>query len=166
MKSICAAFLASLFFFGGAMSQPLQKDQQEQQTTKDEIVSAVNTIFGRLETLNADTLFELYSNSPTFVLFTTEGSVADYQAAKRHHTAWFRQLSALKVSTAGKEVEVLSGDVAVCAWHGTFDMTFKSGGRSQVDFGITFLFTKHDKRWKVGYQQTAQLPPTQQSTSK
>jgi hypothetical protein len=166
MESICAIFLASLFVFGGAMSQPIEKHQREQQTTKDEIVSAVDTIFRRLETLNADALFELYSNSPTFMLFTTEGSMADYQAAKRHHIAWFKQLSALRVSTAGKQAAVLSDDVAVCAWHGTFDMTFNSGSRTQVEFGITFLFTKRDKHWKVGYQQTAQLPPTQQGTSK
>ena len=166
MKSICVVTMALLFLFGGALSQPIPTTQQEQQATKAEIVNAVNTIFSSLETLNADTLFQLYSKSPAFALFTTDGSLADYQAAKNHHTVWFRQLSALKVSTTATEVKALSGDVAVCAWHGTFDMTFKSGDQSQVDFGITFVFTKIDNHWKVVYQQTAQLPSAQMRKGK
>ncbi len=163
MKSIGVVILTSLFLFGGALSQQVQPAQQ---ATKAEIAESVDGLFRGLETLNVDTLFQWYTHSSDFVLFTTDGSMADYQAAREHHVAWFKQLAALKVSTTRKEIRVQSPDQAVCAWRGAFDMTFTSGGQAHAEFAITFLLTRSGSKWMVVYQQTAQLPTGQQSKTK
>jgi hypothetical protein len=153
--------LTSMFLFGGGLSGLTSQTPEGQQDTKKEIADAVNAISRGLESLNADSLFRLYANSPDFVLFMTDGSVADYQTAWNHHRQWFKSLSVLKVSTVSADVRVMSGTMAVCAWRGKFDMTSKPGGHLQADFGVTFLFVKKDDGWKVAYQQTAQMPPAQ-----
>jgi len=132
---------------------------QEQESAKKELTEVVTAIIQGLEKMDAEVLFESYSNSPDFILFTTDGSMADYQLAKSHNAGWFRSLSSLKVATVKEEFRFLPGNVAVCAWHATFDITFKTGGEAKMDFAITFVFNKRENRWKVLYQQTSALPP-------
>jgi uncharacterized protein (TIGR02246 family) len=139
---------------------------QDQETGKQELKGVVNAIMQGLEKLDAEVLFQSYSNSPDFILFTTDGTTADYRAAKNHHVQWFKSLSSLKVTTVADEFRFLSGNVAVCAWHARFAMTLKTGGEPKVDFAITFVFNKIDNRWKVVYQQTSALPPAQEKASK
>ncbi len=138
---------------------------QGQETAKNEIKGAVNAIIQGLEKLDAEVLFQSYSNSPDFILFTTDGTMADYRVAKNHHVQWFKSLSSLKVTTVADEIRFLSGDVAVCAWHAKFAMTLKTGGEPKGDFAITFVFKKIDNHWKVVYQQTSALPPAQEKPS-
>ena len=139
---------------------------QGQETAKKELKGAVNAIIRGLEKLDAEVLFQSYSDSPGFILFTTDGTTADYRVAKNHHVQWFKSLSSLKVTTVSIEFRFLSGDVAVCAWHTKFAMTLKTGGEPKVDFAITFVFNKIDSHWKVVYQQTSVLPPAQEKPSK
>ena len=139
---------------------------QGQETAKKELKRAVNAIIQGLEKLDAEILFQSYSDSPGFILFTTDGTMADYPAAKNHHVQWFKSLSSLKVTTVSDEIRFLSDDVAVCAWRATFALTLKTGGEPRVDFAITFVFKKIDNHWKVVYQQTSALPPAQEKTSK
>jgi len=139
---------------------------QEQEAAKKELTEAVNAIIQGLEKLDAEVLFQTYSDSPNFILFTTDGTMADYRMAKNHNAEWFKLLSSLKVTTVKEEFSFLSGNVVVCAWRATFDMTFKAGGSPKMDFAITFIFNKIDNHWKVGYQQTAALPPAPEKPTK
>ena len=111
-------------------------------------------------------LYFSHSNSPDFILFTADGTMADYRVAKNHHIQWFKSLSSLKVTTLADEFRLLPGNVAVCAWHAQFEMTPKTGGEPKVDFVITFVFNKIDNHWKVVYQQTSALPPVQEKPGK
>ena len=138
---------------------------QEQEAAKKELAEAVNAIIKGLETMDAEVLFQSYSNSPDFILFTTDGTMADYQLAKSHNAGWFKSLSSLKVATVKEEFRFLPGNVVVCAWRATFAMTFKAGGEPKMDFAITFVFKKSENRWKVVYQQTSVLPPAPEKPS-
>ena len=160
-------FLLALFFLvvcARASAAPMIPQGQE--SAKKEIKGAVNAIIQGLERLDAEVLFQSYSDSPDFILFTTDGTMADYRAAKNHHVQWFKSLSSLKVTTVSDEIRFLSDDVAVCAWCATFAMTLKTGGEPKVDFAITFVFKKIDNHWKVVYQQTSALPPAQEKPGK
>ena len=139
---------------------------QGEESAKKEVKGAVNAIIQGLEKLDAEALFQSYSDSPGFILFTTDGTTADYRAAKNHHVLWFKSLSSLRVTSVSDEIRFLSDDVAVCAWRATFAMTLKTGGEPKVDFAITFVFKKIDNHWKVVYQQTAALPPAPERPGK
>ena len=166
MKKNLFITLALFFIFGCAKPEAAPMTPQEQETAKKEITQAVNAILQSLEKMDAETLFQSYSNSSDFILFTTDGSMVDYQAAKKHHAAWFKTLSSLKVTTVKDELRFLPGNIVICAWLGNFEMTLKTGGQPKIDFGITFIFNKIDNHWKVIYQQTSALPADQEKPSK
>ena len=65
-----------------------------------------------------------------------------------------------------EEFRFLPGNVAVCAWRATFNMTFKTGGEVKMDFAITFVSNKSENRWKVVYQQTSALLPAPEKPTK
>jgi ketosteroid isomerase-like protein len=133
---------------------------QEQETTKKEIMEVVKIIFQNLEKMNAEALFQSYSNSPDFMFLTTDGSMVGLQEAKNHHAAWFKSLSSLKVTTIKDEFRFLPGNIVICGWQGEFEMTIGSGQQLKIDkFGITFIFSKIDNQWKVIHQHSSALPP-------
>jgi uncharacterized protein (TIGR02246 family) len=159
MKTNLIVTLFLFILFGCAQPQPAPMTPQEQAIAKKEITEVVNAIIQGLEKMDAEVLFQSYSNSPDFILFTTDGSMVDYQLAKSHNAGWFKSLSSLKVTTVKEEFRFLPGNVVICAWRATFDMTLKTGGEPKMDFAITFVFNKSENRWKVVYQQTSALPP-------
>jgi hypothetical protein len=159
MKTNLIVTLFLFILFGCAQPQPALMTPQEQEIAKKEITEAVNAIIQGLEKMDAEVLFQSYSNSLEFILFTTDGSIADYQLAKSHNAGWFKSLSSLKVVTVKQEFRFLPGNAVICAWRAMFDMTLMTGGESKMDFAITFIFNKSENRWKVVYQQTSALPP-------
>jgi ketosteroid isomerase-like protein len=159
MKTNLIFTLTLCFLFGCAKPQPAPMTLQDQEVAKKELTDAVNAIVQGLEKMDTEVLFQSYSNSPDFILFTTDGSMVNYQAAKNHHFGWFKSLSSLKVTTVASEFRFLSGNIAVCAWCSRFEMMLKAGGNAKMDFAITLIFEKIDNHWKVVYQQTSALPP-------
>jgi ketosteroid isomerase-like protein len=132
---------------------------QDKEAAKKEIGGVIEQIFQNLQKMDVEGLFQSYVNSPDFILFTTDGSMADYQQIKNHHIGWFKSLSSLKVTTLRSEYRFISDDAVVCPWFGTFEMVPVKGEPMKVPFAITFVFRKIDNHWKVAYQQTAALPP-------
>ena len=133
---------------------------QQQEAAKNEIREVVSVIFRDLQKMDADALFQSYSDIPGFLFVTTDGSMTDLQAAKNHHAAWFKSLSSLKVTTIKDNFIFLPGGDVICSWLGIFEMTTGSGVQLKINqFGITFIFRKTDNQWKVIYQHSSALPP-------
>ena len=162
MKTITFITLAWFFFSGCASQEPVKMTPQEQETAKKEIREAVKVILQNLEKMDADALFQSYSDASTLIFFTTDGSKIGLVEAKNHHSAWFKSLSSLKVTTITDDFRFLPGNNIICSWIGKFEMTLGSGQQLKIDkFGITFIFSKIDNQWKVIYQHSSALPPTQ-----
>jgi ketosteroid isomerase-like protein len=163
MKTILFIMMVFFFFPGYASQAPTLLASHNQDTTTKEIREVVKVIFQSLEKMDAETLFQSYSNSSDFIFFTTDGSMVDFQAAKNHHAAWFNSLSALNVTTIDEYFRFLEGNTVICSWTGKFEMTLKSGEQLKMNkFGITFIFSKIDNKWKVIHQHSSALPPSQQ----
>jgi ketosteroid isomerase-like protein len=162
MKMKRCIILAVLLFFGCDKQKIAQMTPQEQESAKAEIREAVNIIFQNLEKMDVDALFQSYSDSSKFILFTTDASMVDFEGAKNHHRSWFKYLSSLNVTTVKDEFRFLPGNIVICAWLGNFKMTLKSGEQLKVDkFGVTFIFRKINNIWKVIYQHASSSPPVQ-----
>ena len=162
MKTKLLITLVLFFFFSCAKQELLQMSPQQQETEKKEIKNVINQIFQNLEKLDAEAAFQPYLNTPDFILFTVQGSMADYQGAKNGHAAWFKTLTSIKVTTLKEEFRFLPDNLVIYPWLGKFEMTPKSGEQLAVNFGVTMIFRKIDNQWKVIYQQTAQVPPVQE----
>ncbi len=157
MKTTLFVMLSVVIMIGAVAQAQGQKINQEQESATKEIAGVVDAIVRGLETMDADTLFQSYQESPEFILFTTDGSMVGYGAAKAHHVKWFNSLLSLKVTPVREEYRYLPGKAVLCAWRGKFAMTLKAGGEPKVDFAITFVFQKIGDCWKVTYQQTSAL---------
>jgi uncharacterized protein (TIGR02246 family) len=162
MRTTLFVTLTLFLFVGCARQEPARMTPQEQETAKKEIADLVNGIFENLEKMDVEALFQSYSNSSDFILFTTDGTMADYQQIKHHHMEWFKSLSSLKVTTVKDEFRFINANVVIYPWRGTFDMNLKTGQQVKIDFAISFVFNKLDNHWKVIYQHTATVPPSQQ----
>jgi len=160
MKKNLFIILVVFFFSGWTNQEASQINLQEQETAEKEIREVVNVIFLNLEKMDAEALFQSYSDSTNFMLIATDGTMADYQAAKKHHALWFKSLSSLKIIPVKDEFRFLADNIVVCSWQGKFEMSLKTGEKLKIDnFGITFIFTKIDNQWKVIYQHSSALPP-------
>ena len=162
MKTILFNMMIWFFFFGCATHLTAQMTAQEQETAKKEIREIAGKIFQNLEKMDAEALFQSYSNSPDFMFITTDGSIVGWQEAKNHHAAWFNSLSSLQVTTNKDNFRFLPGNIVIYGWAGKFEMTLGSGQQLKNDkFAITFIFSKINNQWKVIHQHSSALPPTQ-----
>ena len=162
MKKYYVTVMLIFSFFGIATNLIAQITLQEQETAKKEIREIAGKIFLNLERMDAEALFQSYSDSPDFMFITTDGSMAGFQEAKNHHAAWFRSLYSLKVTTNKDNFKFLPGNIVIYGWMGKFEMTLGSGQQLKNDkFGITFIFNKVNNQWKVIHQHSSALPPTQ-----
>lgn len=162
MKTNPAIALVIFLLAGCANPGTKTMTPRQQDTAKSEIGKAVEGIFHSLENKDVEALFQYYSDSPDFVFFTTDGSMADFREAKNHNAAWLKSLSTLIIKTTDEKFTFLPGNDVVCSWTGIFTMTLVSGEKFKIDrFGITFIFRKTDDRWKVIYQHSSSLPPVQ-----
>jgi hypothetical protein len=162
MKTIIFIISAWFIFSGCASQEPVKMTAQEQETAKKEIRESVKVILQNLEKMDADALFQSYSDAFILIFFTTDGSKIGLVEAKNHHSAWFTSLSSLKVTTITDDFRFLPGSNIICSWIGKFEMTLGSGQQLKIDkFGITFIFSKIDNQWKVIYQHSSALPPVQ-----
>ncbi len=160
MKKNLFIILVLFLFSGWSNQEATQMNLQEQETAKKEIREVVNVIFQSLEKMDVEALFQSYSDSADFILIATDGTMADYQVAKKHHAMWFKSLSSLKITPVKDEFKFLADNNVICSWQGKFEMSLKTGGKLKIDnFGITFIFNKIDNQWKVIYQHSSALPP-------
>lgn len=160
MKTFALITLSLLFISGYSREEIIQTLPQDQETAKKEIREAVGLIFRNLEKMDAEALFQSYSNSMDLIFFTTDGSILNLQEAKNHHTAWFSSLTSLKVTPLSDDFRFLPGGDVICSWTGKFEMTMMSGDKYVINkFGITFIFRKINNAWKVIYQHSSALPP-------
>jgi hypothetical protein len=162
MKTNLFIMLAFFLFYGYSKQTSAQMTSQQQETAKKEIGEVINKIFQNLEKMDAEALFQPYSNPAGFILVTTDGSMVDLAAAKNEHQAWFMSLSSLKVTPVKEDYRFLPGNTIICTWQGNFVMTFRTGMQLKIErFGITFVFSKIDNQWKVIYQHSSASPAVQ-----
>ena len=162
MKISCLNIWLFFFFLGYTMQLTAQIASPEQENMKKEIREIAGKIFRNLEKMDAEALFQSYSNSSDFLFITTDGSMAGLQEAKNHHAAWFRSLSSLKVTTNKDNFRFLPGNIVIYSWLGKFEVTLGSGQQLKNDkYAITFIFSRTSDQWKVIHQHSSAMPPTQ-----
>ena len=167
MKPTLLITLALFFFFGCARQEPAQMTPQEQDAAKKEIREVVDLILQAGDKMDVEALFQLYSDSPDFILFNTDGSMVDYQGAKNGAAEMFKSLAVLKYTTVKEEFRFLPNNIVICAWLGNCEMTIKTGEHLNINtYAVTLVFRKIDNQWKVIYSHESALPPVQEKPTK
>jgi ketosteroid isomerase-like protein len=159
MKPTLVIGLALFMLFGCGRQEPAQMTPQEQDAAKKEISEVLNQLLQSASKMDAEALLQSYSNSPDFILLTTEGSMLDYQGTKNGTAETYKSLSALKFTTVKNEFRFLPGNTVICAWLGKCDVTSKTGEGATIDsYAITYVFRKIDNQWKIIYSHESARP--------
>lgn len=167
MKATLIITLTMFLISGCARQEPPQMNPREQESAKQEMTEVLGQLLQNASKMDADALMQPYSNSPDFLLYTTDGSMVDYQGAKNGAAEMYKLLTALKFTTVKTEFRFLPENIVICAWLGKCEIAYKTGERASIDtYAITFVFRKMENHWKVIYSHESASPPVLETTPK
>ena len=130
----------------------------------DNIVKDVKSISDKIteysERAQLDLFLSCYDNSPTFLHFSSDGKMRNYEEFKKICTEYYNALKEQKVMTIQEKIHVIDTNLVVLGWTGNIVAQFKSGDIMKMNnYSITSVFTKIDNKWKVIHSHESALPP-------
>lgn len=132
----------------------------EKEQIHREIKEAINTLIVGCENLDMDLAFNIFFNSPDFLMMGTDGTMCDYQAYIKNNIEYMMTCSSFKLTTYREEIRIVSPKMAIYLWAYGAEATLTTGERDIVDnAGASFLFEKKDGEWKVVYYHESSSPP-------
>jgi hypothetical protein len=144
------------------------KAQSLSSTEKTEIEGnlqeAIDTLITGCENLDMEMAFQIFSNSPDFLMMATDGTVCDYQTYLNDNVNYLSSCSSFKLTTFQREIRVLDRNTAVLAWAYGAEATLKTGERDIIErAGASFLFKQVEDEWKVVYYHESSVPPRRET---
>ena len=130
----------------------------------DHIIKDVKSIFSRIteytERAQSDSLLSCYDNSPTFLAFSGDGKMRNYEEFKKVCTEYYDSLKEQKVMTIKEKYHVIDINLVILGWTGNIIAQFKNGDTMKMNnYSVTFIFEKIDSKWKVIHSHESALPP-------
>jgi len=136
----------------------------EIETIEKKLREAIHTLSIGCETLDIELAFQVFSNSPDFLMMGTDGALCDYQTYLNNNISYLMTCSNFKLTTFKEEIRVLNRDMAIFAWAYGAEATLKTGERDIVEnAGATFVFNKVNDEWKVVHYHESSLPPRRET---
>jgi hypothetical protein len=133
----------------------------EKETIQKELHAAIDTLIAGCETLDMESAFGVFSDSPGFLMMGTDGSLCDHQTYLNNNVDYLMTCSSFELTTFKQEVRILDRDTAVFSWAYGARATLKTGEQDIVEnAGATFLFRRLNDEWKVVYYHESSVPPT------
>jgi hypothetical protein len=133
---------------------------QEKELITGEIKAAVQSLIRGCETLDMDLAFEVFEDSPEFLMMGTDGSLCDYDTYVKNNVEYLVACSSFKLTTFNEEIRILNCETAVFSWTYQAEATLLNGDKDIVEnAGASFIFNKVDDKWKVVYYHESSTPP-------
>jgi ketosteroid isomerase-like protein len=129
-----------------------------------EIIKKVKGVFEKMteysEVAELDSFINCYDNSPTFLHFSSDGKMRNYQEFKEICTEYYSALKEQKILTNQEKIHVISVNLVVLGWTGDISAQYKSGDIMKINnYSITSVFKKIDNSWKIIHSHESSLPP-------
>ncbi len=138
--------------------EPLSNFEREQ--IKKEIKGIINNLIVGCETLDMELAFDMFSDTPDFLMMETGGALCDYQTYVNNNINYLTTCSSFKLTTRSEEIRVINRDVAIFAWSYQVVATLKTGEQDSIEnAGASFVFNRVADEWKVVYYHESTLPP-------
>ena len=137
-------------------------DKMTEAETHD-IVKNAKGIFHKIteysERAQLDLFLSCYDNSPTFLHFSSDGKMRNYEEFKKICTEYYNALKEQKIMTIQEKIHVIDTNLVVLGWTGNIVAQFKSGNIMKMNnYSITSVFKKIDNKWKVIHSHESALP--------
>ena len=130
----------------------------------NDIIKTVKGIFDKIikysENAHLDLFLSYYDNSPTFLHFSSDGKMRNYEELKKICTEYYSTLKHQKIMTIQEKIHVIDTNLVVLGWTGNIVAQFRSGDIMKLNnYSITSVFKKIDNKWKVIHSHESALPP-------
>ncbi len=142
----------------GANSRRMKNTDVE--VIRKEIKELVDGLIRGCESLDPETAFGIFSDSPDFLMMGTDGSVVDHPTYLKNNLDYLQTCDQFRLTTHHEEIRIIDPGVAVFAWSYAAEAFLKTGEREIIDHaGASFVFQKVKGRWKVVYYHESSSPP-------
>jgi ketosteroid isomerase-like protein len=129
-----------------------------------EVISEVKSLFDKMgkhtEEAQLDSLLSYYDNSPTFLAFSSDGTMRNYDEFRKICTEYYTKLQSQKLTTTTERFNVIDSNLVIVGWTGKIVAQFKNGDMmSMNNYSVTNVFRRIDGKWKVIHDHESALPP-------
>ena len=159
MKTTVVAATLLLFGAGCTSRQSEELTQQQTDQIKSEVKAVGDTIMARFERLDGTGAFQLYANTPHWVMFNTDGSQWDYETTRKAMNDSTSVAARYQYTTLRQDFMVVDRDLVICAWVLKDEVINKSGDTivySQHPY--TLVFRRIAGQWKVVWSHDSGVP--------
>lgn len=140
------------------MNKQLLSIAEKEQIHK-EIKEAVYTLINGCENLDMDLAFDVFYNSPDFLMMATDGSICDYQTYIKNNIDYLMSCSNFKLTTYGEAIRILNHQTVIYSWAYGAEAILMTGEKDIVEnAGASFVFEKINGKWKVVYYHESSSP--------
>ncbi len=154
-----AGLLAALAFTGCAKKDVPLTDAQKA-TIRQEVIQTMQAMIAAEERLDANCVWAFHADVPGYLWADFDGRLYDYSGTRKSWAEYYADCTRLKFTTRRQEVMVLGPDAAYYLWHGSAEVTQKSGVSSKVaPWTARYLWRRIDGAWKIVGGQESYEPP-------
>lgn len=130
----------------------------------DHIIKEVKNVFDEItkysERAQLDSFLICYDNSTTFLHFSADGKMRNYEELKKICSEYYTSLKQQKLSTITEKFNVINTNLVIVSWTGNIIAEFKNGDRMIMNnYSVTSVFKKIDGKWKIIHSHESSLPP-------
>jgi hypothetical protein len=132
----------------------------EEEAIKEKIKEAIRNLMRGCETLDMQLAFDIFLDSPDFLMMGTDGTLCDYDTYLKNNIDYLDTCRGFKLTTFKEEIRVLDHETAIYAWVYGAEATLETGERDVIEkAGASFVFRKIGGQWKVAYYHESSVPP-------
>ena len=120
----------------------------EKEVIAGEVRQVIRRLIRGCETLDIDTAFDMFLDSPDFLMMGTDGSLCNYQTYVNNNIDYLVTCSDFELTTRNEDIRILTRDVAVFSWAYKAKATLKTGEQDIVEnAGATFESVRSSQRF-------------------
>lgn len=137
----------------------------EKEVIAGEVRQVIRRLIRGCETLDIDTAFDMFLDSPDFLMMGTDGTLCDYQTYLDNNVEYLGTCASFELTTFNEDIRIIDFETAIFSWAYGVEATLKTSEKDIIEnAGATFMFRKIDNEWKVVYYHESSVPPKRTSS--
>ena len=125
-----------------------------------EVKTTTDKILEYTQNAQVDSFLGYYDQSPTFLAFSGDGKMRNYEAFKKLATEYYTSVEKQDVTTIREKFNVMDVNLVIFGWTGNMIAHFKNGDKMKMNgYSVTMVLKKMDGHWKVIHSHESSPPP-------
>ena len=151
MKKLILTLLPIIILSCGTKTENILAEN-EKEIIKSELQSIMNQFIQNNEIGNMEKAIEPYSDSPEFIIISSNGQISDYNKFMVENKYYFEALKSQKFSKSEIIYTFINNETVIITWGCSAFVQMKDEQEIKIDpYTVTFIFKKANELWKVIY---------------